>query len=324
MKKICYCPVCQTNREFVIVKNNIHCVENDISFEFEESIAKCSICNEELFVEEINEVNQKAYEKAYRDASLIITNDEINEIINKYRISKRNLSLVLGFGELTITRYLDGYVPIKKNSELLKDVLKSPELYLKYLNKNKSLIKESVYKKSKNQIDELLNINENDQYIEDVAEYIIKNNEETTNLVLQKLLYYTEVFYMLFKNKKLFKSACGAWEHGPAYGRIYYEYKEFGKEAIDKDFDDSDLDGDIKSLLDEIIKNFGIYSGKVLAYFTHHESPWKYARDNNLPIINEDLIRELANNIKKEYDIKNYNDISKYSNKKLEEYNSNI
>ena len=324
MEKMCYCPVCQMKKEFVVINNKICCKENDIDFEFEEKIAKCVSCGEELFVEEINEINQKAYEEAYRKASSIITNDEINEIIKKYRISKRNLSLVLGLGELTITRYLDGYVPIKKNSILLKDVLKSPDIYLEYLNKNRTLIKESVYKKSKNQVDEILNINENDQLIEDVAEYIIKNNDETTNLVLQKLLYYTEVFYMLFTGKKLFKSACGAWEHGPAYGRIYYEFKDFGKQPIDKDFDESILDNNLKELLDEIIKDFGIYSGKVLAYFTHHESPWKYARDNNLDIIDEALIKEFADNIKEECSISCYSDIKKYSIKKINEYNEKI
>ena len=324
MDKLCYCPICQEKREFVVVKNKVNCDENDVCFDFEESIAKCGVCGEELFVEEINEKNQEEYEKAYRKASSIITNEEINEIINKYRITKRNLSLVLGLGELTITRYLDGYVPIKKNSDLLKSILNSPEEYLLYLNKNKKLIKESVYIKSKNQIDKLLNINDNDQQIEDVAEYIIKNNEETTNLVLQKLLYYTEVFYMLFKGKKLFKSACSAWEHGPVYGRIYFEYKEYGKEPIDKDLEDTSIDSELKELVDEIIKDFGIYSGKVLAYFTHQESPWKYAKENNLSIIDEYLIKELADNIKNKFDIVSFGDINKYSKEKIEEYNSRI
>ena len=309
MAKKCYCPVCQMEKEFVVVENRAHYEENGINFEFDEKVAKCCDCKEELFMEEINEINQKTYEQAYRKAASTITNDEINEIITKYRISKRNLSLVLGLGELTITRYLDGYIPIKKNSILLKEVLNSPEIYLDYLNKNKDLI------------NDLLNINENDQLIEDVAEYIIKNNDETTNLVLQKLLYYTEVFYMLFFKKKLFKSTCSAWEHGPVYGRIYYEFKDFGREPIDKDIDVTNIDNELRKLIDEIIKDFGVYSGKVLAHFTHQESPWKYARENNLTTIDDNLIKELAENIKEKYSIVTYSDIRKYSDSRINDYN---
>ena len=323
MKNLCYCPVCQKEMEFVVTYKKTSYNEGDICFDYIEKIANCKKCGEELFVEEINEENQHIFEENYRKASNIITNDEIKEIIDKYRITKRNLPLVLGLGEQTITRYLDeGYIPSKKISDLLKELLNDPELYFDYLKKNKDNVKESVYKKSKNQVDALLNINDNDQLIEDVAEYIIIHNEQTTNLVLQKLLYYVEVFYMLFKGRKLFKSVCRAWEYGPVYGRIYYEFKEFGHEPIDKDFEEKNIDSELKKLIDEVIKNFGIYSGKVLSSFTHTELPWKNTQEKG--IIEESLIRELANSIKEELYVSDINEIYKYSNKKISEYNSSI
>lgn len=323
MNNLCYCPVCQKETEFIITNSKRHYVEDDVCFDYIEKVAKCKNCGEELFVEEQNIENQNAFEEAYRKASNIITNEEINEILTKYRITKRNLPLVLGLGEQTITRYLDeGFIPSKKISDLLKEILNNPELYFDYLRKNKKNIKDSVYKKSKNQVDSLLNINDNDQLIEDVAEYIIINNEQTTNLVLQKLLYYVEVFYMLFKGKKLFKSVCRAWDHGPVYGRIYYEFKEFGYEPIDKDFDESKLDSELKKIIDEVIKSFGVYSGKVLSSFTHNETPWKYTKENNLDIIDESLIAKLANSIKEELNINDIKDIHKYSDKMIFEYNN--
>ena len=322
MNKLFYCPVCQKENNYVITSKKNHYKEGDVSFDYEEKSANCISCGEELFIDEINKENQDLFEKAYKKSSSIITTEEIEQILSKYRITKRNLPFVLGLGEQTITRYLEGYIPTKKNSDLLKAILESPELYLTYLNKNKRNLKESVYIKSKNQVDALLNINENDQLIEDVAEYIIIHNEQTTNLVLQKLLYYVELFYMLFKNKKLFKSACRAWDHGPVYGRIYYEFKDFGYESIEKDFEEVSLESDLKLIIDEVIKNFGIYSGKVLSYFTHHELPWQYTKNNNLDIIDESLLLEFAQDIKKKLKITNYKDISKYSNKKINEYNA--
>ena len=321
MNNLCYCPVCQKENEFVVTNKKTNYVEGDICFDYIAKVASCKKCGEELFVEEINKENQNAFEEAYREASNIITNDEINQILDKYRITKRNLPLVLGLGEMTITRYLDeGYVPSKKISDLLKEILNNPETYFDYLRKNKENVKESVYKKSKNQVDSLLNINSNDQLIEDVAEYIIINNDETTNLVLQKLLYYVEVFYMLFKGKKLFESSCRAWEFGPVYGRIYYEFKDYGYRPIDKDFEETNLDSELREIIDEVIKNFGVYSGKVLSSFTHTELPWENTELKE--IIDESLIFEFANNIKEELKINSINDIHKYSEMKLAEYNN--
>ena len=49
----------------------------------------------------------------------IITIEEILEILEKYNIGKKPLSLVLGWGEVTIIRYLDGSIPDKLHSDVL-------------------------------------------------------------------------------------------------------------------------------------------------------------------------------------------------------------
>lgn len=320
MNKICYCPVCCKDEEYKIERIKKYYEDGEVKFYYYEKNAICSICGEELYVDELMKENQIEFEKAYKEVGSIITNEEILTIINKYRISKRNLSLVLGLGELTITRYLDGYIPTKKISNLLKSILNSPENYYNLLIENKNNLKESVFIKSKNQVDDLLGINKNDSFIEDVAEYIIANNEETTNLVLQKLLYYVELFYMVFNNEKLFESQCKAWAHGPVYGRIYYEYKEFRKEPIEKNKEYKNFDSSLKDLIDSIIKNFGCYSGKVLSYFTHNEDPWISFSESTDQIIDKNIMIKYARLIKNDYNIKNISDISRYSVKMFEKY----
>lgn len=324
MTNLCYCPVCQCEREFVIVKQRLHYETNEVNFDYDEKVTRCISCKEELFVKEYNDLNQASFEEAYKNSLTIISKDDIEEILKKYNITKRNLSIVLGLGELTITRYLDGYIPRKKNSDLLKEVLKSPEVYLKYLNQNKNNIKNSVYIRSKNKVDSVLGINYNDKKLEDVVYYIIKNNEETTPMVLQKLLYYVDLFYMVFHGEKLFKSPCSAWDHGPVYGRIFYEFKECGYEQIDKDIEEITIEDELRELLDEVIESFGIYSGKVLAYFTHQEHPWKNARENNEMTIDEKSMMEFAKRIKTEYEINSYQDIVKYSDMKIDKYKTRL
>lgn len=53
----------------------------------------------------------------------MITVSEIKFILEKYHIEKRPLSKLLGLGEITITRYIDGQLPSKNYSDLLFNIL---------------------------------------------------------------------------------------------------------------------------------------------------------------------------------------------------------
>ncbi len=252
--------------------------------------------------------------------SEIITINEINKIINKYNIGKRPLSIILGFGEITITRYLDGCPITKQKSDILKEVLDNPDIFLEYLEKNKEEISNIAYAKSKRKVEELLNTTfDNDETIEEVSQYIIKNNDETTNLSLQKLLYYCQLFSYVVFDKPLFSSKCSAWEHGPVFSNVYYKYKSNGNEIISVD-NDVTIDSTTNELVDKIIKEFGCYSGKVLCYFTHTEDTWKKAYQNvSNDITNKDFV-EFAKKIKEKYRINNISDISKYSEELMNMY----
>lgn len=319
-----YCPVCDKEVNYKIEKRFINYNENGLSFDYYENIAICCECGEELYSDELQAENQKIFEDAFKKNNDIITIEEIKEILDKYKISKRELPHVLELGELTITRYLDGYVPTKKISDLLKNVLNCPEEYKKYLDKNKDKLSHNVYMKTSNKLDSILGIGQYDEKLEECAEYIICNNFETSNLVLNKILFYFDVFYRLFNSKKIFEAQVKAWEHGPVYGRIYYEYKKFGSDPITKDEIEIHLSKNEKDLLDEIIKCFGLYSGNVLSYFTHHSGPWKTSKEKGDEIIDSSLIDEFANELKVKYNINNISDISNYSESMFNEYKNYI
>lgn len=108
--------------------------------------------------------------------------------------------------------------------------------------------------------------------------------------------------------------------HGPVYGRIYYEYKEFRKDPIEKNKEYRNFDSRLKDLIDSIIKNFGCYSGKVLSYFTHNEDPWISFFESLDQIIDKNIMIKYAMLIKNNYNIKNISDISRYSVKMFEKY----
>jgi len=57
-----------------------------------------------------------------------------------------------------------------------------------------------------------------------IADYFIykgkEENKPITNKKLQKLLYYSQAWYLVFNKKPLFKDKIEAWVHGPAIRTI--------------------------------------------------------------------------------------------------------
>ena len=56
----------------------------------------------------------------------VITADEIRQILEKYRIGKKPLAKLLGWGETTIIRYMEGDIPTSEYSNKLKTLLDNP------------------------------------------------------------------------------------------------------------------------------------------------------------------------------------------------------
>lgn len=318
MKEYCVC--CGKEREYSIEDKQFKVINDNQEICYLGKTAKCKHCSSEILTDEIENYNQKEFEKSFVQKNEIITIEEIKDILNKYRIGKRPLSVILEFGEITLTRYLDGYLPSRKNSKLLKAIKNNPELYYDYLTKNKDKISVVAFKKSKNAVEEILGIYENDTLLEDVAEYILNHNAETTPLVLQKLLYYVEFLYLMFCEKPLFKSDCGAWDHGPVYGKIYYLFKSYGNTPIELEERNCNLNEQLLPMVNEIIKNFGCYSGNVLSFFTHRETPWKLAREEKRETIDKSALLDYVLKVKEEYKIQCIKDIKQYSLAMFEQY----
>ena len=204
---------------------------------FEGKEALCPTCKESLFVASIRDYNLKQLDIAYRTEENLVTADEIQQILDNYNIGKRPLSVLLGWGEVTLTRYLDGAIPTKQYSEKLFEILNNPESMASILENNKELIAEAAYKKCKEAIgrikcSELLELS-SESKIDRITKYLLINSSEITPLALQKLLYYTQGFNKIFNGKFLFKNDCQAWSHGPVYNEVYIKYRNFGYNPID-------------------------------------------------------------------------------------------
>lgn len=285
--------------------------------------AYCVKCGE--LVDEIPDVDLKRRDDAYRKEEDIITISEINEILLKYNIGKKPLSKLLGWGETTIIRYVDGDIPSKIYSDELKKILNDVNYMEKLLKENVSNISEVTYKKVKSAIDKL---EKGNTQIDIIASYIINKCTDITPLALQKILYYAQGFFYAFFDRSLYPDECEAWVHGPVYRKIYDKYKVFKGNVIEEEINynfDNELNEIKRDYLDIIIKCFGFYSGNALEKMTHFEIPWLNARQNLLPtdnsnkIIKKEEIKEYFLNVKNTRYMANIFDIKKYSSEMFEQ-----
>ena len=292
---------------------------------FNEKIAYCKECDSEIFVSELRDVNLDAMDKAYRISEELITVTQIKDLLENYAIGKRPLSLLLGWGETTLTRFVNGDIPSKTYSDLLLRIMESPKEFLELLIENRDKITEAAYKKSfaaTNKIISKVGVCKSDTRIESACNYIISRSIEITPLALQKLLYFTQAFHKVFVGNFMFNEDCEAWVHGPVYRDIYFKYKDHGYNPIEDvkgQFDCFDLSETEREVIDAVINNFGCYSGKILETMTHIESPWKETReglgeeDVSCRVIRKDIIQRYFKQVYEKYNMLNIADIKDYS-----------
>lgn len=316
-----YCDFCEENTKYSTVNEKETIDIKGVEVTFDKIKNYCNDCGNEVYVEKDNMTNVKNANIEYRKKLGLIQIDEIQTLLNKYKIGKTTLASLLGWGEVTVVRYMEGFTPSKDYSDTLKS-LNDPLTMNCLLEKNKGKIKDVAYRKCKESLskylDEASADNCGNTVLENTVSYFLSKDYGITPLALQKLLYYAQAFYYALRGKFLFTEDCEAWVHGPVYTKIYSKYRMFGYEPITSNCK-YDLPEEKVSLLDAILKAFGCYNGKTLEKFTHSEMPWNKARtgkkdnESSNEIIKKEYIAEYFNNIVKRYNISNVYDIDIYS-----------
>lgn len=293
-----------------------------VAYSFDEKYALCEKCGEEITVPGLDDENERQIDNIYRVDNDLITIDEIKLILEKYNVEKRPLSKLLGLGELTITRYLEGQLPSKRYSTMLQRLLRYDEEMKKLLEERKGSITDTACRKVEETIAQREYLWGYASKIEVVALYMIGSLYEVTNLSLQKLLYYFKALGYVFYKEDILMEECEAWVHGPVFVKIYEKYKSFGREPIKNKYQKIDFDKlltqEEKKLCDYVLENFAIYNGSVLREFTHREMPWIEARDGLgeteqcTNVILDSCISQYFNQVDMKYDLTQKEGIANY------------
>lgn len=244
----------------------------------------------------------------------IITKDEIRLILDQYRIGKKPLAKLLGWGETTIIRYMEGDTPTSEYSSKLKTILEDPEYYYDLLCKRKHCLTSVAYKKSRNAV--LSKIMASKLY--GVAYYIVnKTKADICPAYVQYLLYYSQAFYLAFYDREFFQEECVMNQTHTPYKKLYESMKRCGVNEIN--IGDDFLLPEDRFFVDDIMDAFFWYGPKTLTSMMDHEiSEINLVRDRyNNQVLSKDSLKAYFKEILHEYDIKNPKEVGKYPDRRI-------
>lgn len=115
----------------------------------------------------------------------------------------------------------------------------------------------------------------------DVAAYILSRQAPMTAMKLQKLVYYSQAWHLVWDEQPLFGEKIEAWANGPIVRELYQAHRGRFTLAGPQDIrsgDPSALTQSEQATVDAVLASYGDKSAHWLSELTHHEAPWWKAR----------------------------------------------
>ena len=108
-----------------------------------------------------------------------------------------------------------------------------------------------------------------------VIDYIRAHTSNTGKVKLQKLLYYSHVWALVWSGEPLTGEKFYAWKMGPVIPTVWQNEHLPG--------DCSQLTDNEKKIIESVLDHYGTMTGKALSELAHSEKPWKTARIGYMP-----------------------------------------
>jgi uncharacterized phage-associated protein len=116
-------------------------------------------------------------------------------------------------------------------------------------------------------------------HAEDVAQYILERRGEMTAWKLQKLVYDSQAWSLVWDEKPLFPERIEAWANGPVIPDLYRIHR--GSFTVSKvsSGNPKRIDQEGAETIDAVLRYYGDKSSQWLSDLTHREAPWRDARN---------------------------------------------
>lgn len=118
-------------------------------------------------------------------------------------------------------------------------------------------------------------------HVTDVAKYILEQLDgHVSTMKLQKLVYYSQAWGLVWDEKPLFDSRIEAWANGPVTRDLYNLHRgQFTANITTFPGDSNNLTNDEKETIDAVLGAYGYLNGQQLSDLSHSERPWREARE---------------------------------------------
>lgn len=147
-------------------------------------------------------------------------------LMQRYEIGKKPLSRLLGWGDTTVMRYLDGVEPNREFAARIEELAVNPWHYLRVLEQNKDKLTDTAYRKTRKAVYREIFCDRSTE----AMQYVVALAEgDIAPYRVMMVLYYAQVCSLVLRGLPLFEEEAD-FSPGQAlvYPRLYQQMKEYG------------------------------------------------------------------------------------------------
>jgi uncharacterized phage-associated protein len=130
--------------------------------------------------------------------------------------------------------------------------------------------------------------------VHDIAAYILGKRSPITAMKLQKLVYYSQAWSLVWDEAPLFGEQIEAWANGPVVRELYELHRGAFKVYQWPTGNPINLSASEMDTVDQVLQYYGNMSSQELSNRTHQEDPWREARKGLQPDQRGDHVISLA------------------------------
>ncbi len=244
----------------------------------------------------------------------VISVNQIREILEMYNIGKKPLAKLLGWGETTVIRYLEGDIPTSEYTEKLQEIAESPIYYYRILMENQSKITNVAFKKSKRAVLDAMMRSK----LHVATQYIINQaNAEINVRQLQSILFYSQVLSLVFFGEEIFDEDAQLTYNQMPYLSLYEALKKQGIRTIE--MNPEKLNRNDRDIIDCVQNACGWYGHKAFYAISNVErkAMEDFIEGLNSKVLTKDYLKNVYGKMFNQLQIKRYQDFPKYLQQRL-------
>ena len=294
-----FCEHCDKLTNYYRNKEEVTRTVKDEEITLHIQLPRCMTCKNEVFDLESETAIQNQFFDEYRRRKGLVTTSEIINLRENIGISQRDLSKLLGFGEITISRYELGSLPTKANSTMINSLKKHKNIS-DLFEQNKDKLSQKAITKIQLYLEDTdpIKYTGNRQYSVDkfhqLTAFIIrlfKENKESAFITkLNKLMFYSDFNFFRKMGRSITGSKYIKLSYGPVPKHYNYKYdmnpylsvvqtEEYNTYVLKEDIEYTTLSDEELIIAEAVFNYFQGKNGVYISNVSHEEDAWLKTKD---------------------------------------------